>query len=72
MWWGIAFLYMTFMLAIHSKSKKVIKEKWKLYLRYILVYLSSVYALMHSERWGIIYMALACFIVTTNMFEVRR
>lgn len=70
--WWIIFLYMAFMIIIHSKKEKNFKKDWKYYLRYLFVFISSGYALNYSPKWGTIYLIMFTYLVTGNLFEIRK
>lgn len=70
--WWITFFYMAFMIVVHSKKAKAFKKDWKLYLRYLFVFISSGYALSYSPKWGTLYLMFSTYLVTGNLFEIRK
>ncbi len=69
-WWGIAYLYMAFMIALRSNKNPL--RDWRLILRYLFVFFTSVYALTNSKQFGLIYLSIASYLITSDLFEIQK
>lgn len=59
--WWMAFFYMSFMITAHSEKGSISRRNWKYYVGYLLVFISSAYALNYSPIGGTAYLIIATY-----------